>query len=54
MSKDQMNGNSIKNVKYEKSKESHHSSTFNTLLELQLLIKKESGLKELCKFLLTT
>ena len=23
--------------------------TFNKLLELQLLIKKESGLKELCK-----
>ena len=24
-------------------------TTFNKLLELQLLIKKESGLKELCK-----
>lgn len=31
----------------EKSKE----MTFNKLLELQLLIKKESGLKELCKFI---
>ena len=31
----------------EKTKE----TTFNKLLELQLLIKKESGLKELCKFI---
>ena len=25
--------------------------TFNRLLEIQLLIKKESGLKELCKYI---
>jgi len=31
----------------EKNKE--NDQTFNKLLELQLLIKKESGLKELCK-----
>ena len=45
-----MNGNTIKNIKYETSESSQKYTTFNTLLELQLLIKKESGLKELCKY----
>ncbi len=30
-------------------KNNDKDETFNKLLELQLLIKKESGLKELCK-----
>jgi hypothetical protein len=28
-----------------------NDETFNRLLEIQLLIKKESGLKELCKYI---
>ena len=39
----------INNNKIITDGDSDKDSTFNKLLELQLLIKKESGLKELCK-----
>lgn len=39
----------INNNKIITEEDSDKDSTFNKLLELQLLIKKESGLKELCK-----
>ena len=39
----------INNNKIITEEDSDKGSTFNKLLELQLLIKKESGLKELCK-----
>lgn len=32
-----------------KTSDKDNDETFNRLLEIQLLIKKESGLKELCK-----
>ena len=40
-------GNEIKNENNDNIKE----NSFNQLLNLQLLIKKHSGLKELCKYL---
>ena len=42
----------INNNKIILPKNSNNDETFNRLLEIQLLIKKESGLKTLCKFLL--
>ena len=39
-------GNEIKNENNDNIKE----NSFNQLLNLQLLIKKHSGLKELCKY----
>jgi len=39
----------INNNKLISEEDSDKDNTFNKLLELQLLIKKESGLKELCK-----
>ena len=52
--KENFNSNEIKekiieNIKKNISYNSESDITFNKLLELQLLIKKESGLKELCK-----
>jgi hypothetical protein len=42
--KDEQKTNTLSNNNNEKS-----SSTFNHLLEIQNLVKKESALKELCK-----
>ena len=42
----------INNNKIILPKNTNNDDTFNRLLEIQLLIKKESGLKTLCKFLL--
>ena len=41
---------SINNNKNMYNKNSNNDETFNKLLEIQLIIKKESGLKALCKF----
>ena len=45
----EINENTINNIKKNMSDNAKSDITFNKLLELQLLIKKESGLKELCK-----
>ena len=42
----------INNNKIILPKNTNNDDTFNRLLEIQLLIKKESGLKTLCKFFL--
>ena len=44
-----INENTIDNIKKNIHDNIESDITFNKLLELQLLIKKESGLKELCK-----
>ena len=49
-SNNNINNNIIQNNNIILTKNSKEDETFNRLLEIQLLIKKESGLKALCKY----